>query len=108
LKTRKSLRKKNGRNKKYADNSLQRCQRSVGGQGRSQRRNVADSVALKTARPLHKYWTKLKASIQTPYFSIFSVVFVAKAAPSADMSLIWLPSRLDSCCINNGRTKANI
>ena len=46
----------NRRNNKtqHADNSLQICQRGVGGQGRSQRRNVADLVVYKTRKPFCK------------------------------------------------------
>jgi hypothetical protein len=47
---------RNGHNKKreYADNSHQLCQRGVGGQGRCQRQNVADSVVLETTKLLRK------------------------------------------------------
>ena len=33
------------------------------------------------------------------------MVLVAKAAPNADMSLIWLFERLQSCFVRNGHTK---
>ncbi len=40
--------------------------------------------------------------MQTTHSSVVSVVLVAKAAPNADMSQIWLPTRLQSLCVNSG------
>ena len=50
----------NGPNNKsqHAHNSLQLCQRDAGGQGRSQRRYVADLDACETARPSCKKWAQ--------------------------------------------------
>ncbi len=41
----------------------------------------------------------IKASIQTTHSSVVSVMFAAKAAPNADMLLIWLIARLKSRCV---------
>ncbi len=47
----------------------------------------------------------IKTDIPTTHFSVVSAVLVAKAAPNADMLLIWLPPKLQSCSVNNGRNK---
>ncbi len=41
----------------------------------------------------------------TTHYSVVSAVLVAKAAPSADMSRIRLPQRLQKHSMNNGRNK---
>ncbi len=41
--------------------------------------------------------------MQTTHSSAVSVVLVARAAPNADMSLIWLSRRLQGRSVNNGR-----
>ncbi len=54
--------KKIGTTKSHrADNSLQFCQRAIGGQSSSQRRNVADSVRTKTKKPFGKKITHYKS-----------------------------------------------
>ncbi len=46
--------------------------------------------------------------MQTTHRNVVSVVLVAKAAPNADMSLIWLLPRLERRYVNNRRnTKAS-
>ncbi len=44
--------------------------------------------------------------MQTTHNSIVSVVLVAKVAPNADMSLIWLRERLLSRYVNKRREKS--
>ncbi len=39
--------------------------------------------------------------MQTTHHSVVSVVLVARAAPNADMSLIRLHVRLESCSVSN-------
>ncbi len=43
--------------------------------------------------------------MQTTHFSVVSVVLVAKAAPSTDMSLTWFFQRLQRRCLNTCVTK---
>ncbi len=43
--------------------------------------------------------------MQTTHVSVVSALLVAKAAPNADMSLIWLLERLQGRSVSNGRAK---
>ncbi len=48
---------------------------------------------------------KDKTTVQTTHVSVVNAVLVAKPAPNAETSLIWLSSRLQSRFVNNGRNK---
>jgi hypothetical protein len=71
--------------KKETGNSLQRRQRGVDGRDSYQRRNVVDLIAAKTAR---LFAARVKKKKQTTHSSVVSVVFVAKAAASGEISMI--------------------
>ncbi len=44
--------------------------------------------------------------MHTTHYSALSVVLIAKAAPNADMSLIWFSLRLQGRYVNNGLIKS--